>query len=59
MDKSKFEPIVKWAKDNVKIVVTVAVLGVAVTLGWAKGCTFGVAPDTLPDTTAASAPAAP
>lgn len=52
------EKIIEVAKNNVKIVVTVSALGLAVTFGWAKGCVLEAAPET-PAATAVSAPAVP
>lgn len=47
--------IVKYAKDNVKVMVTVIVFGVAITLGWAKGCTVDV--DSAPAASVVEVPA--
>jgi predicted negative regulator of RcsB-dependent stress response len=42
------ETAVKFLKDNVKVAVTVTVLGFTVVLGWAKGCTVTTAPAPAP-----------
>jgi hypothetical protein len=41
--------VMELAKNNLKVVITVAVLGLTVTLGWAKGCTIdlGAEPPTV------------
>lgn len=37
--------VLDWAKQNVKATVTLAAFGVALTVGWAKGCVVDVSPE--------------
>lgn len=38
------QTVLTYLKDNVKVTLTVVVIGCAVTFGWAKGCTADLAP---------------
>jgi len=38
------EKVLEFVKQHVKVTVTVVVLGVALTVGWAQGCTVDVEP---------------
>lgn len=42
------DKVLEFVKQNVKVAVTVVLFGVAVTVGWAKGCTVDVGTDPVP-----------
>lgn len=51
------DKVLAFLKDNVKASVTVVVLGLGLTVGWAKGCTVDV--KTEAPAAQVAAPAAP